>query len=117
MDDKESILNSIKILVGDTPENTSFDLSYIIHINSAFSRLNELGIGPDNFKIEDKTKTWTEYLTGYKNLESIKTYVYLKVKKVFDPPTSSTLLQVLKESIDELESTISMFGESQVITV
>lgn len=99
-----SILTSIKKLLGPSEDDTSFDQDIIIHINSVFMVLNQLGIGPpEGFSIADNTATWETYLGTNKNLESVKTYVYLKTRIVFDPPTSSTLLDALTRNISELE--------------
>lgn len=74
-----SILTSIKKLIGPTEDDTSFDVDIIMHINSAFFRLNQLGVGPsDGFFITDKTTTWEEFLASRKDLEAVKTYVYQK---------------------------------------
>ena len=102
----ESILTSIKKLIGIEEEDTSFDTDIIIHINSVFALLRRMGIGPSTgFSIEDSDNTWDEYITEGSDpiLESVKTYLYLKTKLVFDPPTNSALLQTMKEEIQELE--------------
>lgn len=100
----ESILTSIKKLLGITEEYSAFDVDIIIHINSAFSTLNQLGVGPkDGFKISDDLDSWSDFINDEDAIESIKTYIYLKVKLVFDPPSSSSHMQAIKESIKELE--------------
>ena len=102
----DSILTSIKKLLGIDKEDTSFDGELIIHINSVFALLRRMGIGPsDGFLIEDSTNTWDEYITEGTNpiLASVKTYMHLKTKLVFDPPTNSALLQTMKEEIQEFE--------------
>jgi len=107
-----SILTSIKKLIGPTEDDTSFDVDIIMHINSAFFRLNQLGVGPsEGFSITDKTKTWEEFLVARKDLEAVKSYVYQKVRLVFDPPQSSFLVEALKESIKEFEWTINVQAE------
>ena len=107
-----SILTSIKKLLGPTEEDTSFDVDITMHINSAFFRLNQLGVGPsDGFFITDKTKTWEEFLVARKDLEAVKSYVYQKVRLVFDPPQSAFLVEALKESIKEFEWTINVQAE------
>lgn len=107
-----SILTSIKKLIGPTEDDTSFDVDIIMHINSAFFRLNQLGVGPsDGFSITDKTKTWEEFLVARKDLEAVKSYVYQKVRLVFDPPQSAFLVEALKESIKEFEWTINVQAE------
>lgn len=100
----DSILTSIKKLLGITEEYEHFDPDIIMHINSAFMILNQLGVGPEEgFAIKDKNSTWDEFLSGGTNLEAVKTYVYLKVKLMFDPPLSSTVIEAIKSQISELE--------------
>ena len=107
-----SILTSIKKLLGPTEEDTSFDVDITMHINSAFFRLNQLGVGPsEGFFITDKTNTWEDFLESRTDLEAVKTYVYQKVRLVFDPPQSGFLVEALKESIKEFEWTINVQAE------
>ena len=107
-----SILTSIKKLLGPTEEDTSFDVDIIMHINSAFFRLNQLGVGPaTGFFITDNTKTWEDFLESRTDLEAVKTYVYQKVRLVFDPPQSSFLVEAIKDSIKEFEWTINVQAE------
>ena len=110
---EDSILTSIKKLLGMTPEYTNFDTDIIIHINSVFMTLHQLGIGPENgFKITDESTFWNEYVEDEDNLEAVKTYVYLKVKLVFDPPTSSAVMEANKQMIQELEWRLNVQAES-----
>lgn len=100
----DSILTSIKKLLGITEEYENFDQDIIMHINSAFMILNQLGVGPKNgFSISDKSSTWDEFIPESSNLEAVKTYVHLKVKLMFDPPLSSTVIEAIKSQINELE--------------
>lgn len=100
----DSILTSIKKLLGITEEYENFDQDIIMHINSAFMILNQLGVGPKNgFSINDKSSTWNEFIPEGSNLEAVKTYVHLKVKLMFDPPLSSTVIEAIKSQINELE--------------
>lgn len=106
----ESILTSIKKLLGITEEYTHFDPDIIIHINTAFMILNQLGAGPeDGFSISDDTSTWDEFTNGDPKLEAVKTYVYLKVRMDFDPPTGS-VAETFKSTIQELEWRITNRG-------
>lgn len=99
-----SILTSIKKLLGPSEDDISFDEDILIGINSAFMVLNQLGVGPpDGFSITDKSSTWTDYLVENKKIESVKTYVYLKTRLVFDPPTVSSVLDSITRTIAELE--------------
>lgn len=99
----DSILDSIKKLLGITGEYKHFDPDIIMHINSAFFTLNQLGVGPDEpFKIEDNSDTWDDFVSG-QDVEAIKSYIGLKVRTLFDPPTNSSLLSAMNEQIKEFE--------------
>lgn len=112
----ESILDSIKKLLGITADNTDFDEMIIIHINSAFTNLLQLGIGPTTgYKISSKDNKWSEFLSAYDQLESVKTYVYLKTKVVFDPPLNSSVLESFNANIKELEFRLDVMGEKNRI--
>lgn len=100
----ESILTSIKKLLGIPEDHEHFDVDIIMHINSVFMILTQLGIGPDDgFKITDKSTTWNEYLPDGVNIESVKSYMYLKVRLLFDPPSSSSITESINRLISELE--------------
>ena len=99
-----SILTSIKKLLGITEEYEHFDQDIIIHINSVFMILNQLGVGPSNgFSITDKTAVWSDFISEGVNIESVKSYMYLKVKLLFDPPTTSAVMESMNRMICELE--------------
>lgn len=99
---EESILTSIKKLLGITEDYTHFDQDIILQINSAFSTLNQLGVGPSvGFSIVDKNSVWTDFVNDAR-LNFVKTFVQLKVKLAFDPPTSATLMESYQHQIDEL---------------
>lgn len=109
----ESILTSIKKLLGIAEECKDFDTDIIIHINSVFPILTQLGVGPDEgFSIQDEKTTWSEYLNNDLKLNLIKQYVYLKVRLVFDPPTYGSISESFKASINELEWRISVTVDS-----
>lgn len=100
----DSILTSIKKILGIDENYTIFDPDIIVHINSVFSTLNQLGIGPEaGFAIEDADPTWADFLDDDPRLNSVKTYVYLRVRLLFDPPTTSYLITALQEQARELE--------------
>lgn len=104
----ESILVSIKKLLGLTEEYTHFDQDIIIQINSAFSTLNQLGVGPEEgFSIEDSSVLWSDYMND-ERLNFVKTYVQIKVKLAFDPPTSGTLMDSYNRQLDELTWRLSI---------
>lgn len=99
-----SILTSIKKLLGIAEEDTSFDQSIIIHINTVFAILAQLGVGPEGgFSIEDDSAIWEDYLGNATNLELVKSYIYMKVRSMFDPPTNSILADAMNKNISELE--------------
>ena len=109
----ESILTSIKKLLGITEEYNQFDPDIIMHINSVFMILTQLGVGPaEGFSIEDDTAVWTDFIQDIKKLESVKTYIYLKVKLLFDPPLSSAVIDSTNRLINELEWRLNVAAES-----
>lgn len=90
-------------MLGIIEEDESFDIDIIIHINTAFSTLTQLGVGPkEGFAIRDKTTLWTEFVDDIR-LENVRSYIYLKVRQVFDPPTNSAVLDAISRQISELE--------------
>lgn len=109
----ESILTSIKKLLGIAEDYTCFDADIIIHINSVFMILNQIGIGPEKgFSIADNFATWEEFLpTDNKNFEAVKTYIHLKVKLLFDPPQSSTVMECMNRMISEFEWRLNVEAE------
>ena len=107
-----SILDSTKKILGLEAEYTVYDLDIITHINSVLSDLTLLGIGPDEgFAIEDADTTWEDYLAGDLTLSSVRTYLYLRVRLLFDPPTTSYLITSLQEQIQALEWRINVIRE------
>ena len=109
----DSILTSIKKLLGITEEYEHFDQDIIIHINSVFTILNQLGVGPSNgFSITDKTAVWSDFISEGTNLESVKSYIYLKVRLLFDPPTTSAVMESMNRMISELEFRLNVSAES-----
>lgn len=109
----DSILTTIKKLLGITEEYEHFDQDIIMHINSVFMILTQLGVGPSNgFRISDKTATWDEFIEEGTNLEAVKSYVYMKVKLLFDPPISSTVMDCINRMISELEWRLNVAVES-----
>lgn len=101
---ESSILKSTKKILGIDEFYGAFDLDVITHINSAFAILNELGVGPDGgFYISDITSEWSELGLGNNLIAMVRTYIFLKVKYLFDPPTTSFLLDAVKKQIEEYE--------------
>lgn len=105
----ESILDDVKKLLGITKECTVFDADIIIHVNSVLSLLRQMGMR--QFSITGSDEVWSDYIPEGKSLEDIKTYVYLKVKLIFDPPSSSAALESIKALISELEWRITVGAE------
>ena len=100
----ESILTSIKKLLGIDELYTHFDADLVMHINSVLMILTQMGVGPsEGFTIEDDSTTWNEFIPDLKNFEAVKTYIHLKVKLIFDPPTSSAVIESMNRMISELE--------------
>lgn len=100
----ESILTSIKKLLGITEEYEHFDVDIIMHINSIFMVLNQLGVGPaEGFSIEDKSSTWDQFMPDGAIRNTVKSYMYLKVKLLFDPPLSSTVTESVNRMVSEFE--------------
>lgn len=100
----DSILTSVKKLLGLTEEYTAFDPNLIMHINSVLMILRQMGVGPEEgFSISDATATWSEFCQNKADIEAVKSYVALKVKLLFDPPQSSSTMEATKNLISELE--------------
>lgn len=111
-DKTNSILNDIKKLLGIAPDYTNFDTDIIININSVFMILNQLGVGPEEgFKITGADETWDSYISEEDDLEAVKTYIWLKVKIVFDPPLNSTVMEAHKQMISEYEWRLNIQSE------
>ena len=112
----ESILTSIKLLLGMPEDYDAYDAHVIMHINSVFTILRQLGVGPESgFRIEDKTSTWSDFIDETNDLtyESVKTYIYAKVRLIFDPPTSSSHIKVLEEVVKEFEFRLNFDAENK----
>lgn len=100
----ESILTSIKKLLGIPEEYTHFDPDLIIHINSVFMALTQMGVGPaDGFAIEDSSAIWEDFAPEPAKLQAVKSYVHLKVRLLFDPPQSSAVIESMNRLISEFE--------------
>lgn len=111
---EEKILTSIKALLGIPEEVTSFDKELVMHINSVFFLLADLGL-TESFTIEDDTTTWSDYFIGVTYLEIVKTYIYMRVKLLFDPPQNSFLVKNLSDQIEEYGWRIKMAVENKEV--
>lgn len=110
----ESILTSIKKKLGITEEYEHFDEQIIMDINSALMILGQIGVGKEPYFITSDMETWDDFLNNSKDLEAAKTYVYLRVKLVFDPPQNSSVQQAYKQQADELEWRLNVKSETGV---
>lgn len=101
---EDSILLSIKKLLGLDEGYDAFDLDVTIHINSAFFTLNQVGIGPEGgYSIQGPEDQWFDFTKGRFDIEAVKTYVYLKVRNLFDPPDTSYAREAFKKQAEEYE--------------
>lgn len=107
-----SILTSTKKILGLDEDYTAFDPDIITHINTAFSILAQLGVGPvQGFMIEDAEAVWEDFIGTDNRYNMVKTYVWLKVRQLFDPPTTSYLITAFDEQVRELEWRINSYRE------
>jgi hypothetical protein len=110
------ILDTIKKMLGVEADVTVFDVDIITHINSALMVLNQLGVGPEDcFIVTDSLDEWPDFLGDSVTLELVKSYIYLKVKILFDPPTSSTVLDAATRQITEFEWRITAQIEKDIV--
>lgn len=111
--DSNSILNSVKKDLGIVPEYTHFDPDIIMDINTAFSILTQLGVGPKaGFSITDDKAVWTDFITDGR-LEIVKTYVAKKTKQMFDPPSTGPLSEALNKVLNEMEWRINVMVDPE----
>lgn len=109
---EQSILKSTKKILGIAEDYDAFDLDVITHINASFFVLTQLGVGPaEGFVIEDDEPEWAEFITGLDQTSAVKTYVYLKVRMLFDPPTTSYLIEAFTKQLHEFEWRINVKRE------
>jgi hypothetical protein len=111
---EQSILTSTKKILGLDADYTAFDLDIITHINTAFSTLTQLGVGPaEGFMIEDEREKWDDFIDidSDNQLNSVKSYVFLRVKQLFDPPQTSYLIDSTERQIEQLEWRLNVHRE------
>lgn len=109
----DSILVSIKKMLGLDDEYTPFDTDVLVHINAAFMTLCQMGIGPkEGFSVTDYDQTWSDFLTNKVMLGSVKTWVYLQVKMLFDPPTNSFVMDAYKTQAEQILWRLNVQAES-----
>lgn len=108
-----SILTSTKKAIGLAEDYTAFDPEIVMHINSVFAILNQLGVGPDTpFMIEGKEEEWEEFITQ-ENTENVRSYMFLKVKSLFDPPSTATMNEVYERAIQEAEWRLTVAADPE----
>lgn len=106
----DEILESVKLMLGIQMDYTAFDPQLLLHINSVFTILNQLGVGPKEPFIADANSTWDEFLVGDSiSLDLVKADMYQRVRLLFDPPTSSFVLDSLNKQIQEYEWRLNVF--------
>jgi hypothetical protein len=111
----QSIINSIKKVSGLTEDDDSFDLDVLMHVNSIFSDLTQLGLGPDEgFEVEDASTTWDAFTDNSKQQNSVKTYVYLRLRLIFDPPTTSYAIESMDKQIQKAEWRLNVEREGRL---
>lgn len=109
----DSILGTIKKTL-NLPADNAFDPDLLMHINSVFSTLTQLGIGPsEGFRINDDTVEWVAFLDGDDRLNNVKSYMYLKVRMLFDPPGTSFVIAAMEKQIEELTWRINAAMEEE----
>ncbi len=113
MENTESILTSIKKLLGIDAGYTHFDPDLVMHINSVFSILTQMGVGPpDGFLITGAGEEWPSFITDQSCLQLVKSYIYLKVRLIFDPPLSSAAIESINQQIKEFEFRLFIAADS-----
>jgi hypothetical protein len=113
----ESILTTIKVMLGIAEECSDYDIQLIRHINKVLMRLSQIGVGPAKpLRIKDDLNTWDELFLSAEDLDGAIDYVYLEVKKVFDPPTSSFVLDSIQKESDKLEWCLNVQAETEEVT-
>ena len=109
----ESILTSIKKLLNIGAEYEHFDQDIIMHINSVFMDLTQMGVGPsDGFAIEDDVSEWTDFIPDTRKLQAVKSYIYLRVRLLFDPPSSSAVMEAINRDIQRYEWRLNVAAET-----
>lgn len=111
----DGILDTTKKILGISPEYDAFDIDIIMHINTVFSTLHQLGVGPVTpFIITDNTDVWSSFTGTNTAIESVKSYVWAKVRLSFDPPTTSFGIEALERLCKELEWRLNVQSEEVV---
>lgn len=114
----ESVLDTLKKVLGFDSEYEAFDMDIIMHANSVFSTLNQLGVGtPKTFAIQDNTALWSEFLGDNDDINDVKSYMYLRLRLIFDPPAVSSVLASYERMITEFEWRLNVKSDPPVVEV
>jgi hypothetical protein len=109
----DSILRTVRKMIGPSHDCDVFDVDLISHINTIFSTLNQLGVGPkEGYEITGETETWSDFIGSDKRFNAVKSYMYLKTKLLFDPPASSVVLASMEKLALECEWRLNVNAES-----
>lgn len=110
----QSILTSVKKVVGIHEEYEAFDDDIVMHTNTVFSKLYQLGVGSQirPFQIEDKTATWGQFLEEKQHINMVKTYVCMSVRLIFDPPATSFAIEAIKTELKEMEWRLNVMDDT-----
>lgn len=109
---EDSILVTIKKMLGIPEEDTAFDTDIIVCINSAIMTADQLGVGDGEFTVTDAEQTWGDYIGDYPQLEAVKHYIYLCVRLAFDPPANSFVVNSFEKQRDELTWRLNVQAEA-----
>lgn len=113
---EQSILTSTKKVLGLDESYSAFDLDIITHINSVLATLHQLGVGPDSgFSIEGDKEQWSDFMGNSPKLSLVKTFVYLRVRMIFDPPASSTAMNAMENQAKEIEWRINVMVDPGIL--
>lgn len=113
-----SILQDVKQMVGQEFDDDTYDTDITIHINAVFFTLNQLGLGPENgFSITNEDQVWSSYTDNPKRLDAVKSYIYLRVRLLFDPPTNSFLVTSLQKQVDQIEWRLMVDADPVLVDV
>lgn len=113
---ENSILKGTKLALGYDEDHVVFDDEILMHINTALSTLTQLGVGPDaGFTVQDDTATWADFYGDDDRYNGCRTYTYLKVRQLFDPPQTSYLVAAMQTQLDELTFRIGIVRETSVV--
>ena len=109
----DSILTSIKKTLGIAADYQHFDDQIMLHINSTFSVLHQLGVGPESgFYISDSSATWKDFMGDDPRLNFVKTYVGIRVRLLFDPPVNTSAVKSMEETAQEIEWRITVIPDT-----